>query len=470
VANKNMPSIPLTKGEVQKKMLNPKFQSGLSVEQAHEAMIVAAEPARTVKGGVKVPTFVQEAHDSRGVGGNTPLEEVQAVPVTVHAPQNELDAQAPPARTTAEQDKQTQNALRFSAQQKLQQAGFRNGVSVDLIVAVKDGILEKNEAEALLGREILIETPATATEEAVLVVAPPAEPVIPVLSDAVKPAEERAPAEPEGQRKRVESKYFVGEIYKDAKIWVAELVYKNGAGTERFTAGNKDDLMLKILEGKGHGTVKVRETVQRYKLGNVFNTWDDFYKEILDEQEISREEFDALPAKSQSLIYDNYQTVYIQQFLAAYPEYYPNPENWKQISAFLKKKGIPLSMHNLELIYKELTDDDLLEVRPAEKVVAPTTVEVAPVSAAAVATVAEDSAPVVQPAAPAPAAPAATTLQPTPRKRGSSGLIPGQSSAAPSALAATEDGGRQRELSVTELRQLPDAELKRLALVGRKYR
>lgn len=463
-------SIPPTKGEVQKKMLNPKFQADMpSVEEARAAMIAAAEPATTVKGGSKVPKFVQEAQESRGVGGNTPLVEVQVEPVTVHAPQNEVSVPTQPARNTAEQDRRARVALRLNAQQKLQRAGFRNGQSVDLIVAIKDGILEKAEAEALSGREILIETPATETEEERLVVAPPVE-TVPVLSDAVKPAEERVPADEDNQREKIETKHFIGEVYKDGKMWIAEITYKNGAGTEKWIAPTIRALNLKLLEGKGHGTVKVRETVRRIKYPNQLDTWDDFYKSILEQQNITKEDFEAAPSSTQNLIYDAYQELEIKKFLADYPEYYPTSNNWELIAKALKKANVPISVKNLDHIYKELMDDELLELPPVTKVVAPAPVaEVAPVIVPVTATVAADSAPAA-PAASAPAAPAAAATQPVVRKRGSSGLIPGQSSAAPSAVpAATEDGGQPRELSVAELRKLPPADLKRLATKDRKY-
>ena len=452
---KNRFSIPPSAGEVAAKMLNPKFKSNQpSVEEAKAAMIAAAEPATTVKGGTRVPKFVAEAN--RGVGGNVALEEVQAAPITVHAAQNEV-VPATPARNTEEQERRSRVALRFNAQQKLQRAGFRNGQSVDLIIAVKDGIVTKEEAEALLGRNIVVETPATETEEERLVVEPPVE-VVPVLSDAVKTVEEA-----ESERERYDEGKFILELYKEGKNWVAELVYKNGAGTEKFIAPTQKELLVKISRGKGYSTLKIRSDRERFKLGNEFQTWDFFLASILEEQGVSAEEFSALPEKSRNIVYDNYQTVHIQNFLRDYPEYYPTPENWARFVKLLDKKSAPISLHNLELVYKELSDDELLDVRPVTKVETPAPVaEVTPVKATVTATKVEDS----TPAAPAPAAAAS---QPMPRKRGSTGLIPGQSSAAPEPLKATEEGNPPRELSEAELRRLPMADLKRIATKDRKY-
>jgi hypothetical protein len=115
----------------------------------------------------------------------------------------------------------------------------------------------------------------------------------------------------------------------------------------------------------------------------------------------------------------------------------------------------------LELSYKDLTADDELDLRPAQRV------DVAPqatpeVQAQPVAPTVEDSTPVVA----APAAPAATVV----RKRGTTGLIPGSSSVSSiDGTTRAEDGTKQRELSVAELKALPPAELKRIATKDRKF-
>jgi hypothetical protein len=319
--------------------------------------------------------------------------------------------------------------------------------------------------------EEFIENPPVAPVRAAV---PVPEPVAQPEPVAAVPVVERQPAvEPEPQRKRVETKKFVGEIFKDGKDWVAELNYKNGAGTERFTAGSKDDLMMKILEGKGHGTVKVRETVQRYKLGDVYDDWSIFYNEVKESHGLSIEEYNALPDQSRKFVQDTVQAAYLMEFIATYPEYYAVTPNRDRIYQYLNSRKIPLTLHNLELAYRDLNEDDLLETRPVQKEVLPTTAAQVPATSAQVTVPQTEDSVVEVPAAPAVAATPAPV-----RKRGTTGLIPGQSSAVPATESAplTEDGKKSQEPSEQELREARDAAtrgdfsaLKRIATQGRKY-
>jgi hypothetical protein len=310
-------------------------------------------------------------------------------------------------------------------------------------------------------------------QAAVPVVQPEPTPVavapVPVIERIAVPAEE-------DKRKRVETKKFVGEIYKDGKEWIAELTYKNGAGTERFTAGSKDDLMIKLLEGKGFGTTKVRETVQRYKLGDIFDGWDIFFNEVKNTYGLTMEEYNKQPENVRQFHQDNIQAAAILEFKALYPEYYAINENFEKIGQYLNSRKVPLTLHNLELAYRDLSEDDLLTSRPVQKEVvvsAPqvqtpqVTVQVAPPQT-------EDSV-VEAPPAPAVVAPVA----PVRKRAATTGLVPGSSSAVPSSdtvPAKTEDGTRGVEPSEQELRELRDAAtrgdfsgLKRIATANRRY-
>jgi len=111
-----------------------------------------------------------------------------------------------------------------------------------------------------------------------------------------------------------------------------------------------------------------------------------------------------------------------------------------------------------------LTDSGLLEVRPGRNA----TPAPAPEPQAA------DSAPAPAPVAATPATPAATTAAapvasaPAVRKRGTTGLHSGHTSATP--IDVPGESAAPKELSVSELRKLPDAELKRIAIADRQKR
>jgi hypothetical protein len=431
--------IPESAGQVRDKFLKFKPAGG-SVEEARAAMIASQESAVTTRNGVAVPSFIKEAA-SRGQGGNVPSGR--------------------PANS--------QVAFLESAKAKIAALKVPQGRRVNLDAMVAHGYLLQAEADALLAESNGVTAPAEAPVVKIEDVTEPEvtpEPVAvaePVIEQPVRVA-----VEPDaGQAKIVENSEFVGKIYRDGKEWVAEISYKNGAGTERFTANSKDDLMLKVLEGKGHGTVKVREVVKENKrrllYGDENDTWDFFFDEVKASHNLTVEQYNALPAESRALIQDTIQAQQILAFQQDWPEYYATARNFEKIGKYLNKRGWPLTRRNLELAYKDLTADEELDLRPVLSVAKVDAAPAAPEPVQSVATVVEDS-------TPAPAAPAAPAPAPVVRKRGTTGLIPGSSSVSSvDGAPKAEDGNKSRELSVSELRAMPIADLKRIAVKDRKY-
>ena len=319
------------------------------------------------------------------------------------------------------------------------------------VVAAPDVIdaLEPEFAEEL-------EVPAAAVPVPVPVAKPAA--TVPVVPVAVPKVE------------RVETKQFIGEIKQDGGKWVAEIRYKSGSGTERFEARSKSELMLKLLEGKGHATLRVNKAVRREKLG-----WSELDRQYPLPEGMTVEDFSALPEKTQDLTLWNIASQQIIQFQEAHPEYYKTQENAKKINDFLGEHKLPVTVRNLVYALDELTDPNLpadvrLEERPSASVVeAPVTPNLE-TPASAPAPVQTDSAPA---AAAPPAASAAASAPEAPavvvRKRGTTGLRPGDSSS-PTELGTSEGGGGQRDLSEAELRKLPLGELKRIANADRRAR
>lgn len=436
--NKNLPA---TAAQVRDRLLKFK-QGGPSVEEAKAAMLAAKEAAVTTRMGAKVPQFIEE-ESGRGRGGNVP---VRNTAVIQHA---ELLASARKKIAALKIPQGKRVNL-----DKMRDAGMITQPEIDALLLDKEGKAPNPDEE--LSEEVLsqiLEEEPTPTEPTRVPVTPPISEV-PIETPPVELAQ--APLD---SRKTVETKKFTGQIFKDGKEWVAELVYKNGSGTERFTASNKDDLMLKVLEGKGYGTVKVRETVQRYKVGDTPDDWDYFFKQMKESHGLTVEQFNALPEASRDSIQDTIQTAEAITFQENYPEYYNSAHNWQLIMKFLGSRKWPLTVHNLELAYRELGDEDLLESRPKT---APPPEPQPQVSAPANAPVPVDSGTAVP--SPAPAAPAASAAEPTApavRKRVSTGLIPGSSSAAPEnpAPKKTEDGDKPQELSETELRRAAKEDL-----------
>ena len=432
--------IPESAGQVAGKLL--KFKpSSVTVDEARAAMMAAKESAVTTRNGVAVPTFIREASE-RGQGGNIPS------------------------------GRPTNSAQAFldSAKAKVAALKVPQGRRVNLNAMVEHGYLLQAEADALLAESSGAQAPEPPKVEDVLEPEPTLE-VIPVTEN--EPAPEPAPVrvaadEIKPEIRSVETNEFVGRIFREGKDWVAEITYKNGAGQERFTANSKDELMVKLLEGKGHGTVKVREVVKENKrrllYGEENDNWDFFFNEVKNSHGLTVEQYRELPEQSQALIQDTIQAEQIIRFQQNWPEYYYTQKNFQKVGKYLnakKPESWPLTYRNMEIAYRDLSEQNELEVRPTPRVdVAP---QAAPeVQAQPVASKTEDSA----------SAPAALVAAAAPvvRKRASTGLIPGSSSASSSdGSGKAEDGTKQREPSVTELRALSDADLKRIATKDRKF-
>jgi hypothetical protein len=442
-----------------------KGPAGPSVEEARQAMLAAKEAVTTHGGGTKVPSFIHEAAPANQPIVPEPVKTDAEIAAERHA-QETVPSRGTGGNTSgpARVGRWEASDLLASARQKLMDAGVTRGMRVNLNRMCELGWITRAEVDALVADangqpipvpELVIE-PVT---EEVPVSAPASAPV-----EAVEPA--RVPVDPtDGQRRTIENKKFTGQIYREGKEWIAEIVYKNGAGTERFAANSKDELMLKLVEGKGNGTLRVREAVRREKLGSDHDTWDFFYDQMKESHGLTVEQYNALPVESRNAIQDVIQAAQIQEFVANTPEYYGTTHNFQEIVKFLNKQKPnpwPMTVHNLQLAFEDLLEAELLDTKPAVQVAAPAPVAVAPVLAPTVTPDAEDSAPIATPAP-------AVVVPVTPvRKRGTTGIMPGSSSATPS-LGTTEDGTRPRELSVAELKKLPDAELKRIATQNRKY-
>jgi hypothetical protein len=273
---------------------------------------------------------------------------------------------------------------------------------------------------------------------------------VPVVAPVIVPKAER-----------VESPQFVGEIKQEGGRWVAELRYKNGGGTERFIDNTKNGLMLKLLEGKGHATLRVNKAVRREKLG-----WSELDKQYPLPDGIAAKDFEEMGDKQQDHLLRTIANEQILIFREAHPEFYKTEANANKLLDFIAKERLPVTFRNLEYAFDELTDSNLppdvrLEERAlvVETPAAPILTQPAPTPVL----VQKDSAPaptVVAPVsteAPTPMAPAVVV-----RKRGTTGLQPGQSSS-PTEPTRLEDGGTPRQLSEAELRKLPMSELKRIA-------
>jgi len=256
---------------------------------------------------------------------------------------------------------------------------------------------------------------------------------------------------------RVETGQFTGEIRQEKGKWVAEIVYKSGSGTERFIADSKNELMLALLAGKGHATLRVKEAVRREKLGGP--KLDQAYPLP---EDITTDDFAAMPEKQQDAMLYTIASQQTLLFRDAHPEFYPTPKNAETISQYLGAHRLPITLRNLEHAFEDLTDTNELETRPE-----PTAPVASSLPVPVAAPVAENTAPAVAAPVPVPTVAAATaTPAVTVRKRGTTGLQPGQSSS-PSDLGAER---KSRDLSEAELRKLPLSELKRIADQDRRSR
>jgi hypothetical protein len=252
---------------------------------------------------------------------------------------------------------------------------------------------------------------------------------------------------------RIDTPQFYGEIKQDGGQWVAELIYKNGAGTERFTATTKNGLMFKLLEGKGHATVQVRRVTNDIKRRSV--EYETTYKF----EGITQAEYDKLSETAKaSLIRAQADTAAVAFKEAHAHDYLPSAYNSGKLMEHLDSKQAVVTLGNLEKAFEELSANDELEVRTE------TVTPYVPEGAAEL----EDSNPPVVTAPVVSTTPAVTTPEPVVRKRGTLGLMPGFASAGATApeLDATEDGNQPRELSAAELKKLSPAEHRALYLAS----
>jgi hypothetical protein len=248
-----------------------------------------------------------------------------------------------------------------------------------------------------------------------------------------------------------ENSKFRCEIRQEDGEWIAEITYKTGGGVERFTAPSRKALNMKLLEGKAHGTLRVREAIRREKYGvelDKFYTLPDY---------LTQEAFDALPELAQKGIVD---AVAMQEALMLHkmhPEFYITEENSKKMQQFLNHKELPFTVTNLTYAYEELAEADELEVRPTPKAIP---------SVPKPQTSVEDSTTAVRETSAA----SAPAVLPVPvgavRKRVSTGLQPSQSSAVTTELETTvakeETAQQSSEPTEAELRSMPLSELKKL--------
>lgn len=278
-------------------------------------------------------------------------------------------------------------------------------------------------------------------------VVPATPPVVPAAAtpvpEPVAPAESQAAPEPPKQE-RIENNKFVLEIFQEDGQWVGQITYKNGAGPERFEAPTRKLLDMKLLEGKANATLRVREAIRREKYGLEL---DQVYP--LPEG-VTLEAFEKQPQAQQNAWVQSIARTSALEFRETHPEYYFCDENADKVTKFLGNKGLPVTMKNLEYAFAELADVDELLPRPQ-----PQAISVQPAVASSAADSAARAALVDTPPATSPA-PAAVAPAPAPvvRKRGSTGLVPGDSSAAPVAPETPEGGEGPKELSAAELRAL----------------
>jgi hypothetical protein len=337
------------------------------VEQAKRDMIAAKEPARTTRGGVRVPSFIQhgEPQDS-----NVQVEEI-----------------------------------------------------VDEIAALESAPVPPVQP---------VRTPVRT-------------PVQAVQPEAQEPPQ-KEPTPAEQQIQKIETEDFTASIFRDAHLgWVGEIVYKNGAGTERFTGKNKDELLQRLLKGKAHSTLKIRQLSGRLSESFAPDTWDDFYAQLKETQNMTRAQFEALPSPSQKAIQDTIFSGEASEFLQATPEYYPTLANFKIMGDYLNRQRWPLTAKNLKYAFRELTDKGKLETSTAVSTAAPS-------SAPTAATI----------PAPPPFSPVRETpVVAAPRKRGTTGLIPGSSSASSSESRKPATG---QEISEQAAKTMPLSELRRAAI------
>ena len=282
--------------------------------------------------------------------------------------------------------------------------------------------------------------PATSTGTAVGPT--PAAPVRTPRRNAPAPA---PAAQPQERAERLETSKFVAEIKQVGGQWVCELIYKNGAGTERFVAPTKSQLMLKVAEGKGNATLKIRSNAQVARL-NAYQ-----YDHAYTFEGFTQEEYDALTEKVKDQLIDATAAKAVIRFKEDTPEFLPSALNSQKLREFLDARKAVITLKNLEMAYATLSAMEELEVRNDFE---PTVTDDS--------TVVEDST-TVAPAAPAVSTAAPVVVETQLRKRGTTGLMPGFSSAGDdTTLDSSEEVITPREPSRAELLALPLEEHRKL--------
>ena len=409
--------------KVQDILLNRGKTSGPSVEEARAAMIAAGEaprgnpnearPANAPRRAPAAQTLQPYADAPLGYAIRfTEMEAVRENGKVVHKPTGVVDVIQVPDKVTATREiKKRQN------------------IAVAAKLAVQVEVAEITEDE-----------PAPAVQQ-----------VIPPQSTVVvqpQPAErgDGGSTRSEGNKvERIENRRFILEIAQEDGEWVGRITYKNGAGTEEFSAPTRRELDMKLLEGKANATLKVREVLHEQKYGvDLDKTYEI--------PGYSQTAFDALTPEAQTLVIDGIAMRQAIIFKETTPEFYPTKENSDKIQAYLHKRELPITLKNLKYAFERIADDLDQRVSVAEP-------------APAVAPVAADSAPSV-----APAAPVSTVAAPAPapvvRKRGSFDFKPGYTSI-PTDIP--EEGVKSTEPSERDLRIMPLADLAKLTRKGYKH-
>lgn len=448
-SNKN---IPASAAGVRDKML--RFgQGGPSVEEARQAMISAREPATTHKLGAKVPSFVEEEAIKKGIPLST--------------------------NTSA-----TENAkLLAEAKNILAKYPLPAGKRYNLNAMRDQGLISQRHIDALLseGAKPVEVRPTqeiidSITEPEVAVI-PERVPVAPVPpASAVEPEVIKAPESVSSRTVIEDDKNYTLYHGQEGRDWFIEIVYKNGAGTERWTANTQKDLIKQLAKAKAHASRKIaqlKEDNDELIVGDVPDNWDGFLADLKEAHGFTLDQFNALPEQSREAIRDSVEATHIVRFLETTPNYYQSATNYQRLTQYLASRDLPITYRNLTIAYRKLNRQDLLEQRPEHTQAQPVPV------AAPVAVVPQVSAPestndhqvvVAEPVAAVPTAPTPAAPVPTVRKRVLTGLIPGSSSAAPVAVVEKpEEGITPQEPSEHELRTMSMSDLKRIATQNRKY-
>lgn len=451
-SNKN---IPATAAEVRDKMLKFK-QGGPSVEEARQAMLSAREPATTIRTGTKIPRFVEEEAAKRNI-------------------------QAPPQAAN-------ENArLILEAKNILSKYPLPAGKRYNLNAMRDKGLITQQHIDALLSEgksvpESTEELINSITEPEIVetpeLVQPTRVPAAVVVAAAVEP-ELKPVLEPEPTKTVLEdNKKFILSYGKEGKEWVMEMVFKNGAGTERWVANTREELLKQMGTAKANASYKIHEQqkdIGDLVVGDVPDGWDWFIEELKTSHGLTTEQFNALPQASKDTIRENIEFVEARKFVNSFPDFYACPKNDQLMTQYLASRGLSQSFRNLSIAYKTLRRQEILEQRP-EAATPITQLQPAPAPVAVVQQVpvpeSANSHPTVvaDPVVPVPTVPTPVAPAPIVRKRVSTGIVPGSSSAAPVAVAEKpEEGTEPREFSEKELRTMPMADLTRIVKQTRKY-